>query len=100
MVKRSGNAAVWQNTTLVIHDLIPGRPEMDIPIPEILDHRRDADEENLNALDNELEGDLPFFTNYAAMHNMVALLKGQTYVLSCPADGKCTTLRYLLSPCI
>ena len=63
---------------------------MDVPIPEILDHRRDADEENLNALDNGLEGDSPFFTNYAAMHNMVALLKGQSYVLSCPSDGKCS----------
>lgn len=87
MVKRPETMMEWQNMTLVIHDLIPGRPEMDIPFPEILDHRRDADEENLNALDNEIEGDLPFFTNYAAMHNMVALLKGQTYVLSCPADG-------------
>lgn len=51
-----------------------------------MDHKHDDDVDDDN--DNIASDIAPHFTNPQQQHAMVALLKGQKYIINCSVDGK------------
>ncbi|XP_075223226.1 fibroblast growth factor receptor homolog 1-like isoform X2 [Lycorma delicatula] len=75
----------WQNITLSVITHGPNDYKKKSSPLEIMDHKHDDDVDDDN--DNIASDITPHFTNPQQQHAMVALLKGQKYIINCSVDG-------------
>lgn len=81
-----GHELRWQNLSLsvIMHDNNDQRKSSPL---EIMDHKHDDDDDE-DDNENMASDNLPHFVDPQKMHAMVALLKGQKYIINCSAESK------------